>query len=129
LVLLERLVIQVPREGAKASRDAAADLKHLPAVAEPLGVRGVRRQLSRPWERDEQVGRLAEALGKQKANVVLLGEPGARNRAAPGRATASRRSSCRTSSAGRCASSARPPPLNSTPAAASSPGSPTCFKS
>ena len=82
-VLLERLVIRAPRDGAKAARDAAAaDLKHVTAVAEPLGVRGVRRQLSRPWERDEQVNRLVEALGKQKSNVILLGEAGAGKTAA-----------------------------------------------
>jgi ATP-dependent Clp protease ATP-binding subunit ClpC len=73
-VALDELVIHVA--GRARSRREDPELEALQAVAEPIGARGVRRQLSRPWERDAQVARLVERLGRERANVVLLGETG-----------------------------------------------------
>ncbi len=72
---LENVVIQVPAE--PPDRDPPPDLTPLPAVADPLGARGGRGRLSRPWQRDEQVHRLAQILVRDRGSVLLLGESGA----------------------------------------------------
>jgi ATP-dependent Clp protease ATP-binding subunit ClpC len=72
---LEDVVIQVPAE--PPGREPPPDLTPLPAVADPLGQRSGRGRLSRPWQRDEQVSRLAQALSRERGSVLLLGESGA----------------------------------------------------
>ena len=71
---LEDVVIQVRLDAVEA--DPPVDLDPLPQIAEPLGARGGRGRLSRPWQRDEQVARLVEILSTQQGSVLLLGESG-----------------------------------------------------
>jgi ATP-dependent Clp protease ATP-binding subunit ClpC len=73
-VELTDVSIQVPKDAG--SREAEPNLDPLPQVAEPLGVRGTRSRLSRPWQRDAQVNRLTSVLGGEKINVLILGESG-----------------------------------------------------
>jgi ATP-dependent Clp protease ATP-binding subunit ClpC len=73
--VLEEIVIQVPQKEREACEEV--ELPMLSAIAEPLGVRGMRRQLSRPWERDDEVVRLVTMLLREKNSVILLGESGA----------------------------------------------------
>ena len=73
-VALDEIVVQVAQ--ARRIKEDGPKLASLNAVAEPIGARGVRRQSSRPWERDAQVSRLVELLGRERANVVLLGKSG-----------------------------------------------------
>jgi ATP-dependent Clp protease ATP-binding subunit ClpC len=63
------------RRGNTPQREEAPPA--LQSVAEPLGDGQLRRQFSRPWERDRQVADLVERLGQEKANVLLVGESGA----------------------------------------------------
>jgi ATP-dependent Clp protease ATP-binding subunit ClpC len=62
------------RRGGPPPEEASPVLQ---GVAEPLGDGQMRRQFSRPWERDRQVADLVQRLGQQKANVLLVGESGA----------------------------------------------------
>jgi ATP-dependent Clp protease ATP-binding subunit ClpC len=48
----------------------------LQQLAEPLGDRAVRKQFSRPWERDEIVSTVVQKVRHERANVLLVGEPG-----------------------------------------------------
>ncbi|HEX4950549.1 MAG TPA: AAA family ATPase [Blastocatellia bacterium] len=52
------------------------ELKYLPAVAEPLGDKSLRRQFSRAWGREAAVADLVKRSQHEKANVLLVGEPG-----------------------------------------------------
>jgi ATP-dependent Clp protease ATP-binding subunit ClpC len=63
-----------PRAGGGNSEDSAPTA--LRSVADPLGGPQARRQYHRPWLRDAQVRDLVRRLGQEKANVLLLGEPG-----------------------------------------------------
>ena len=53
----------------------AAD-ETLAGVAEALGNPQLRRQFSQPYERTAQVAQLVRLLDKERANVLLVGEPG-----------------------------------------------------
>ena len=73
-VELADVVVRLPRE-------AAAELPpntpfNLGRVAEPLGERAVRKQFARAWERDAEVATLVRKLHREKANVLIVGEPG-----------------------------------------------------
>ena len=72
---LDDVVVQVPAD--PADREPPADLSPLPDVAEPIGGRGRRGRLARPWERDAQVAMLVKVLGRERGSVLLLGEAGA----------------------------------------------------
>lgn len=48
----------------------------LEAVAEPLGERSQRRRLSRAFEREPEISELVRRLHKDRASVLLVGEPG-----------------------------------------------------
>ena len=74
-VELDSVVFVVPAE--RARRKPSPDLAELSAVAEPLGMRAGRSGLSRPWQRDDQVTRLAQLLTGGKSSILLLGESGA----------------------------------------------------
>jgi ATP-dependent Clp protease ATP-binding subunit ClpC len=56
--------------------DDRIELENLKAVAEPLGDRSVRRQFSRAWGRDKEIVDLIKRSRIEKANVILVGEPG-----------------------------------------------------
>jgi ATP-dependent Clp protease ATP-binding subunit ClpC len=73
-VLLDEVVVRVrPRE---TQHQWEPCLPTLTAVAEPLGQRGLRRQFGRAWEREEQVAECVRRLGRERANVLLVGDPG-----------------------------------------------------
>ncbi|MDB5322103.1 MAG: ATP-dependent Clp protease ATP-binding subunit [Phycisphaerales bacterium] len=71
---LDDIVIQVPREPRE--RIEETDLEDLAAVADPLAARELRTRYPRAWERDELIGRLVEALRRESAPILLLGESG-----------------------------------------------------
>lgn len=71
---LDDIVIQVPREPRE--RETDADLAELSAVADPLAARELRSRYPRAWERDDLITRLVEAIRKESAPILLLGESG-----------------------------------------------------
>jgi ATP-dependent Clp protease ATP-binding subunit ClpC len=71
---LDDIVIQVPRE--LRERATEADLEDLAAVADPLAARELRARYPRAWERDDLINRLVEALRRETAPILLLGESG-----------------------------------------------------
>ena len=73
-VSLEEIVLQVPIKERKWAWEP--DLSTLTAVAEPLDRRGGRRLFGRAWEREEQVAECVRRLGDDRANVLLVGDPG-----------------------------------------------------
>ncbi len=71
---LNDVVVRVPdKELATPPPEAPRTLGR---VAEPLGDRAVRKQFARAWERDADVSILVRKLHWEKANVLLVGEPG-----------------------------------------------------
>jgi ATP-dependent Clp protease ATP-binding subunit ClpC len=74
-VSLEEIVLQPAIK--KPARRTKPTLRRLESVAEPLGEAGIRRQFSRAWERDLEVVDLVRRLTREKANVILVAEPGA----------------------------------------------------
>jgi ATP-dependent Clp protease ATP-binding subunit ClpC len=73
-VLLDWIAVNV--RGRSSSGQDGHGSASLHGVAEALGDAHLRRQWSRPYERDRQVGQLVRRLSKEKANVLLVGEPG-----------------------------------------------------
>jgi ATP-dependent Clp protease ATP-binding subunit ClpC len=74
-VMLE--VFNVPvRARRRVSEGFAQRIETLGGVAEALGNPALRRQFSQPYERTQQVAQLVRLLGKERANVLLVGEPG-----------------------------------------------------
>jgi ATP-dependent Clp protease ATP-binding subunit ClpC len=73
-VTLDDIVIQVPRDVRE--RDAEQAVKELSTVADPLGARELRSRFPRAWEREELIARLVDAVRKESAPILLLGEPG-----------------------------------------------------
>lgn len=74
-VALEQLVVRAdPKAPQPEPWDAA--VPNLRSVAEPLGDPRVRKLYARPWERDGEVADLARRLGKERANVLIVGEAG-----------------------------------------------------
>ena len=73
-VALETVVVHVPRDAEGPEREV--DVAPLPAVADPLGGRGGRGRLSRPWERDAVVADVVKRLGRDRSSLVLVGESG-----------------------------------------------------
>jgi ATP-dependent Clp protease ATP-binding subunit ClpC len=53
-----------------------ANLPALTQVAEPLGDRAMRRQLSAAWERETLVSEVVRKLHDERTNLLLVGEPG-----------------------------------------------------
>jgi ATP-dependent Clp protease ATP-binding subunit ClpC len=52
-------------------------LETLEAVAEPLGDKQLLRRFSRAWEREREVADLVRRISRERANVIIAGEPGA----------------------------------------------------
>lgn len=71
---LDDIVIQVAREPRE--RATEADLEDLAAVADPLAARELRARYPRAWERDDLINRLLEAVRRETAPILLLGESG-----------------------------------------------------
>ncbi len=72
--VLEEIVLQVNRKWS--NQVFSSSLEALSTVAEPLGDKKLRRQFSRAWEREREVADLAKRIGHEKANVIIVGEPG-----------------------------------------------------
>ncbi|MBI4864234.1 MAG: ATP-dependent Clp protease ATP-binding subunit [Candidatus Riflebacteria bacterium] len=70
---LEEFVV---RKTAPATRVEARCPPNLARHAGPLTGRETRQHISRAWERDREVSDLVAALHRQRANVILVGEPG-----------------------------------------------------
>jgi ATP-dependent Clp protease ATP-binding subunit ClpC len=68
--------ITVNVRGRSSSGQRESSTPTMQGVAEPLGDAHLRRQFSRPYERDRQVSVLVERLAREKANVLLVGDPG-----------------------------------------------------
>ncbi|HJZ89609.1 MAG TPA: AAA family ATPase [Gemmataceae bacterium] len=73
-VELADVVVRIPREAA-ADEVVEAPMT-LGRVAEPLGERAVRKQFARAWERDAEAAVLVRKLHRERASVLLVGEPG-----------------------------------------------------
>lgn len=52
------------------------ELVHLRVVADPVGSDAMQRSFSRPHTRERQVTELAQLLGRERANVLLVGDTG-----------------------------------------------------
>src|SRR5262249_25650828 len=51
-------------------------LETLNRVAEPLGDKRLKKQFSAAWEREREMKDLVDRIGKENANVILVGESG-----------------------------------------------------
>jgi ATP-dependent Clp protease ATP-binding subunit ClpC len=74
-VRLDEVLVRVRPRTLMLSRDA--ELPALSQVAEPLGDRAVRRQLSAAWEREALVADAVRKLHHERTNLLLVGEAGA----------------------------------------------------
>jgi ATP-dependent Clp protease ATP-binding subunit ClpC len=73
-IQLEEVLVRVrPRARTAASE---AGLEALVQVAEPLGDRTVRRQLSAAWEREAIIAEAVRKLHHERTSLLLVGEPG-----------------------------------------------------
>jgi ATP-dependent Clp protease ATP-binding subunit ClpC len=73
-VALDEIVIQSNRK--QSSSRYSPEMGILKTVAEPLGDKKQRRQISRAWERDLEVADLRTRIGQERANVIISGESG-----------------------------------------------------
>lgn len=73
-VTLDEIVVRVAYKKSAEPEDAAFPV--LRTLAEPLGDARLRRQFSKAYERDAEVADLVRRLGDDRANVLLVGEPG-----------------------------------------------------
>jgi ATP-dependent Clp protease ATP-binding subunit ClpC len=73
-VRLEEVLVRIKRRGPQGPVEP--ELPALSQVAEPLGDKAVRRQLSAAWEREALVGAAVRKLSIEKTNLLLVGEPG-----------------------------------------------------
>src|ERR1051325_4348282 len=71
---LDEIVLQIARKERPQRFTPALETLH--EVAEPLGDRRLKQQYSAAWERERETVDLVARLGKEKANVILLGESG-----------------------------------------------------
>ncbi|MEK6238021.1 MAG: AAA family ATPase, partial [Planctomycetales bacterium] len=71
---LEEIVVRVQQKDSKT--EFQPSVPNLSVVAEPLAQRAMRKRFNRAWERETETADLARRLGKERANVVLLGETG-----------------------------------------------------
>lgn len=74
-VRLEQVSVHVPRSKPRRAQDEKS-LATLNLVAQPVGHPGFRKRFSAAWQREEELADLVRRLAEQKANVILLGEPG-----------------------------------------------------
>ena len=74
LTALDEIVLQV--RGAPRRERTDPKIPTLERVAEPLGDRDVRRAFGRAWERERELDDLVHRLDRERASVLLVGEPG-----------------------------------------------------
>lgn len=74
-VELDDVVILAP-DAYRSARRGDGEPRELPNVADPLASREMRGRYSRAWGRDDEVARLIEAIRKETAPILLLGETG-----------------------------------------------------
>lgn len=75
VVRLEPVIVRV--RSAALAANVTRELPALSQVAEPLGVRAVRKQFGHAWERDALVQEAFAKLHKERTNLLLVGESGA----------------------------------------------------
>jgi ATP-dependent Clp protease ATP-binding subunit ClpC len=73
-VRLTFVTVRGSRPSAERSTDA--QYRTLEAVAEALAGRNLRRQFSKPWDREAEVTSLITRLEKERASVILVGPSG-----------------------------------------------------
>jgi ATP-dependent Clp protease ATP-binding subunit ClpC len=73
---LEQIVVHVDTSPRRQT-ETPLEVPTLARIAEPLGAQEVRKLYGRPWEREREVTDLARRIGKEKANVLIVAEPGA----------------------------------------------------
>ncbi len=71
---LDELMINVARKERQVEYEPR--LETLNEIAEALGDKRLRRQFSAAWEREAEIKDLAYRMGKEKANVIIVGENG-----------------------------------------------------
>jgi ATP-dependent Clp protease ATP-binding subunit ClpC len=74
-VQLADVVVSIPREFTNPETHAKPP-RALAQVAEAVGDRAVRKGYARAWGREAEVASLVHKLHREKANVLLVGEPG-----------------------------------------------------
>jgi ATP-dependent Clp protease ATP-binding subunit ClpC len=74
-VELAEVVVSVPRDLGGVNF-VIPPPPTLARVAEPVGDRAVRKGFARAWGREAEVAALVHKLHREKANVLLVGEPG-----------------------------------------------------
>jgi ATP-dependent Clp protease ATP-binding subunit ClpC len=74
-VELADVVVSIPREFSTPEVHAKPP-RALAQVAEAVGDRAVRKGYARAWGREAEVAALVQKLHREKANVLLVGEPG-----------------------------------------------------
>lgn len=73
---LELLDLMVRAESRTWVEEEGPSLEHLEKVATPLGTRSMRQMMGRAWQRDAEVADLQRRVQQDRANVILVGEPG-----------------------------------------------------
>lgn len=73
-VELAEIVLRVPRPARSQETPPASE--RLEAVAEPLGKGALARRFSRVFERDKELAELSGLLATERANILIVGEPG-----------------------------------------------------
>jgi ATP-dependent Clp protease ATP-binding subunit ClpC len=74
-VRLEEITLNVNTR--EWNHNHAPSLETLEAVAEPLGDKQLRRRDAHAWEREREVADLVRRISRERANVIIVGEPGA----------------------------------------------------
>jgi len=74
-VRLEEIVVSGGKPRAITTTNLP-ELVHLKVVADPVGSDAMHRSFSRPYTRERQVAELAKLLGRERTNVLLVGETG-----------------------------------------------------
>ena len=72
---LEEIVVSGGRKPVAAT-SGLPEMRHLPVVADPLGSDAMRLGYSRAHTRERKVAELTQLLGRERANVLLVGDTG-----------------------------------------------------
>ncbi|MBI3653745.1 MAG: ATP-dependent Clp protease ATP-binding subunit [Acidobacteria bacterium] len=71
---LDEIVLSLSHQERRYTYQPSLDT--LSRVAEPLGDKQLRKQYSAAWERDAEVRDLVQRIGREKANVIIVGDGG-----------------------------------------------------